>query len=799
MTRVQACVRLGSTVLVIASVLLSGCGGGGAVPPQRAASVVIAPGALLFTEAGESAVLVATVTDSTGAPRDESVTWSSSDPSVVEVDQDGKLTTHAALGSATITASAGGVASFPALVIVAQPATGAVLLADDQVQGPPTPVEGTVNPIQQRVVVSGAANLEPGTLIIGSQAVSIGGRVVSATPTAGGVEIIYAPLPPQDLFKRLSINADFDLAAAPVVPAEDVAGQLVVRSHSGGTTTFGPANTLQPAALGIECEGRATYVSISGLNTTLENGLRYHLHLQDGVTDPRPTELYVDGNLTQKVSGGLNVKAGYSGTYTCKKVFFRIPIPIAGVAALVARPVVPVGVAASVTGSITAAALSVNLEASSGLDLKAGFTYDEAGGLTLLHDVTPKPGSPDLTFDLVTPAGFRVGASGFVGLASGVELQIAGLADIELVQAQLGAQQSFDLASAEAQADSSAYASAYDLSLVASVGIGADLDKLLSWLGIGVSAQVAQFQETYPISKSPSGTFTASATNAVPGDQVHLHVALDADHLTYLGHYNVGKVLIYMSQGSDEPTLFRTIPLSASNQSDFDTVWDTTGLAGGEYRFQAFVVDDLLAKVVEVPLEVTANSTVIVNLAGVCVAGLGLSLEPMAACTGGTSYDYSQPDTVNGIAWDVHTTGAGLTWVQDPQNPQQFNLTGATVSWTDQADYTAGCSITSSGDNLRVVNTDPNLGTYVSGLLVLSPDGTYYGSGYVYVAAGADDGCMGGKKDENVPLFQTGNPSPTVVSDGAGGSLLAGSAAFTSDVGGSGTSSWDFRFPDLAP
>src|SRR5690606_3482061 len=151
-------------------------------------------------------------------------------------------------------------------------------------------------------------------------------------------------------------------------------------------------------------------------------------------------------------------------TYTCKGTLFRIPIPIAGVASLVARPVVPVGVAFSGSGSVTGAAVTVNLEQSIGLDLKAGFTYDAVDGLTLYHDFKPKPESPKLTFDLVTPSTYRIGASIFGGLASGVDVTIAGIEDVNLVQAQLGGQQSFDLAPAEAQAASDAYASSYDLS-----------------------------------------------------------------------------------------------------------------------------------------------------------------------------------------------------------------------------------------------------------------------------------------------------------------------------------------------
>lgn len=779
---------------VLAALVLAGCSSGAG--PSKVASLEVTPGALLFMRSGETATLSATAFDASGAPVDATITWSSSDPSVVAVEPDGTIRIQADLGSASITATADGVDSFPASIVVAQPVAGAVLIADEQVVARPVPVEGTSDPIRQRVELTGIGAVAPGDVIIGAETARIGGQVESVTPTADGLEVVYAPLPPRDLFDKLSLDYDIDLSAAPVVPVE---GSVV-----GAEAMSGVVSAAAPEPKEV-CEGDVSFATISGMSTTFDNDLHYHLHLQDGVADLEPTTLYVDGTITQKVSGGVSVKAGFTGTYTCKAVLFRIPIPISGVAALVARPVVPIGVAFSASGSVTSAAASVNLEASTGLDLKAGFTYDETTGLTMFHDFAPKNEAPKLTLDLVTPSTFRVGASLFGGLMSGVDVDVVGLDDISLVQAQLGPQQSFDLATAGAQAASDAYASSYDLSIVASIGLGADLGKLMGWVGITVPVQVAQLQSTYPISKSPSGAFTASTTSVAPGDSLHLHVALDPEHLTYLTHYNVSKVEIYRSHGSEDPSLWRTIELSASNQSDFDTVWDTTGEAGGAYRFQAFVVDDLLAKVVEVPLEVAADSTLTINVADVCVepGTMGPSamdptaIGPLAACTGGTTWDYSQPDDDNGIAWEVHTTGSDLTWEQDADNPLWFNLTGATVSWTDVADYIAGCSIASSGSDMHITNTDPEAGAYVSGLIMVGSDSTYYGSAYAYVPDAADDGCFGGTKDENVPLFVTGDVVPSLSSDGQGGSLLTGSASLASAVDGTGTTTWDFHFADL--
>ncbi len=779
------------------AIALGGCGGG--VAPSRVASVVIRPGALLLTAVGETAELTAEVLDGAGDPVDLEVAWSSSDPSLVAVDADGELTVTGPLGSALVTATAGGVTSFPTTVVVAEPVSGAVLVHDDQVVAPPADVSGTSDPIRQRVVLSGPDDLEPGDVIVGAEEVGIGGAVESVTPAPDGYEVVYAPLPPQDLFAKLLVDLDMDLAAAPVVPVEDLAAAVRVRPAGHGVSEAA-ATTAAPVDLKIECEGASTLATVSGLNTTFENGLHYHVHVSEGIADPVPTEFYVDGKLTQKITGGLSVKAGFTGTYTCTAKLFKVDIPIGGALSLVASPSVPIGVALSAQGSLTLAGITLDMEETDGLDIDAGFEYDEVTGVKLHDEFKPIHEGPKLVLDVVTPAGFRVGLQGFFGLASGIDLKVIGLDPISIVQAQAGIQQSFDLAGPEAQAASSAYASAYDLSLVANVGIGTDLMELVEWLKLkAANVQPAQIQSTLPVSKSPRGKLTASTTAPSPGEEVHLHVKLDADTLTYLGHYNVSKVEIYRARGTEEPGVFRVIEVTGSSQADFDTVWDTAGEAPGDYRFYAFVVDDLLSKVVEVPLEVDGNSEVVVHLGGACTDELSAPLAPASSCTGTTTWDYERSNEANGIAVETHVTASGLEWEQNADDPSRFDLVAATVTWTDDAEYIAPCSITSSGTDVTVTNTDAEAGSYVTGVILLLPDGTYYGSGYVYLVDAADDGCFGGTSDETVPLFVTGDQHPTLIPDGSGGSFLTGFSSGTDEVNGYLETSWSFHFPDLPP
>ena len=561
--------------------------------------------------------------------------------------------------------------SFPASVVVAQPVAGAVLLTDDQIVAGPTPVDGTSDPIEQHVTLDGVTGVTAGSILLGAEAIGVGGKVVAATPSGGKLEVVYDPLPPQELFDRLDLEQDYDLSAAVPVPAGALAPSAKVHRDADGAFVLDLGATAGPAPLATTCEGEASFITISGLQSTLENDLRFYLHERTDAGDPKAAGAYVHGKLVQKVSGSLKVDAGFNGTYTCKKTLWEVPIPVSGVASILARPELPIGVAVSGSGSLTLAGATLGVEGSAGLNVKAGFTWDDSGDVTLLHAVDPIVEPPSITADLVTPPDFRVGLGAFTGLSSGVDLKVAGIGDVNIVQAQLGPKQSLDLAGLSAQASDTHYASSYDLTGVASVAIGTDLSKLISWLKLPVTLQALQVQETLPISHSPTGSVAVSTTSAAPGDTVHVHVALDPDHVTYLGHYNVRRVLVYAFEDGQDPALVGTIELSASNQTSFDTDWDTSGLPAGDYHVVAFVVDDLLARIHELPLEVSADPKQTVHLANVCAASAG-RVRAQNACSGSASWSEVQDPTANGVGIDVHTSSYRVHLRAGPERPERL-------------------------------------------------------------------------------------------------------------------------------
>jgi uncharacterized protein YjdB len=97
-----------------------------------AGELVIDKAAVLLPGVGLQAQLTAHVVDAQGAASPVTATWTSSAPAKVSVDASGQLLAKA-IGSAQITAEAGGMRSTPTVVTVAEPASGAVIVSDQQV------------------------------------------------------------------------------------------------------------------------------------------------------------------------------------------------------------------------------------------------------------------------------------------------------------------------------------------------------------------------------------------------------------------------------------------------------------------------------------------------------------------------------------------------------------------------------------------------------------------------------------------------------------------------------------------
>jgi hypothetical protein len=156
--------------------------------PEYLGRIVITPAAALFTKLGDRTTLKAEFFDASGQKIATTLTWESSRAGIVAVDADGQVTAMAAVGSAQIRVRAGGLVSPPVLIVVAEPAAGAVLVSDTQIiAGPSATDPAAATGIGSKVTLSvtGVPALAPGTVLLASEGKPVAGRVVSATSVAG--------------------------------------------------------------------------------------------------------------------------------------------------------------------------------------------------------------------------------------------------------------------------------------------------------------------------------------------------------------------------------------------------------------------------------------------------------------------------------------------------------------------------------------------------------------------------------------------------------------------------------------
>jgi hypothetical protein len=123
--------RTASAILTAITLALSGCGGSGSTSPGERSpslSITIATNPLMY---GMSAQASATITDASGNTSPASgVTWSSANSSVADVNASG-LVTAAAVGNATISATAGGVTGHVLVFVAPGPAASVVIYSGE--------------------------------------------------------------------------------------------------------------------------------------------------------------------------------------------------------------------------------------------------------------------------------------------------------------------------------------------------------------------------------------------------------------------------------------------------------------------------------------------------------------------------------------------------------------------------------------------------------------------------------------------------------------------------------------------
>jgi hypothetical protein len=207
--------RVLPAILAAITLTLSGCGGSSSTSPSGRSpslSITIATNPLMY---GMSAQASATITDASGNTSPASgVTWSSANRSVADVNASG-LVTAAAIGTAVISATAGGVTGVIFVHVAPGPAASVVIYSGEGQVGN----HGTVLPAPLCVLVKDARGyVMPGV-------------VATYTVTTGG-GTLFSPTAPQTDASGIATSGLWSLGTV-------VGQQTIVASVSGaGSVTF---------------------------------------------------------------------------------------------------------------------------------------------------------------------------------------------------------------------------------------------------------------------------------------------------------------------------------------------------------------------------------------------------------------------------------------------------------------------------------------------------------------------------------------------------------------------------------
>jgi hypothetical protein len=601
---------------------LAGCHG------QHVTRIEVAPITVLLTASGQTHAFTARAFDQYDHPMKANFTWYSSNDAAVSVSANGEARSLVDLGSAQIMASASGVESPGALVVIAQLAPGAVLVSDAQVLSGPDPLDldhAIELGAQSRLTLTGVSGLAPGTILLASEEKPVGGRVVSVTDAGGGkLEVILESVTLPELLAHYSIDGRYSIhqefsspvVSAPASPTTAGRSTLAIPDAIEGEREWKWGNNLA-------CKVRGTLSIADGaFGYTMRADLDPEIHWNESVTVVK-----VIGTVSGTMKGTLRISAGRAtGTLTCRlKLLPRTALPIGGPLAAVINLGVTPGLRVDGSLSFRTPGVEVGFEEKTTLRVTEGFscdmktdTCDDLSDVTSTSDIKPILHVEDLASSDFQVEGF-FGPSAYVQLDASVPLTdaVGWTRPVSIVEGFFGGRYDFTAAGKWDQAKDPNYASKYALKLYGELGLGSDAARALRKLIPGISLQLKGLVFDHPLATSPFGSSTADKTKVKIGEPVKLTINLDpsSTSIPLIDYYNVEEIRIYRKSKyklkMDESPIGT---VAASNgQSEFNWTWTPTAADAGSNTLYAFVVTKLPFVV---PLEINANSGVPVEVVG---------------------------------------------------------------------------------------------------------------------------------------------------------------------------------------
>ena len=540
---------------------------------------------------------VAQAVDVDGVPVDAEITWESSEPDQVAVDDRGMMTALEPLGSAIITASYGELDAFATAVVVQMAPDGVLVDSAYVVEVLPEQITLLRNPDTQwiatgDVVLNGG---DPGFLAR-VRRVDIRGALVFLTVEAAALTDAVAEL-------------DLAFRVAAVVPEEWTgAGPNDGAGGAGGSPAQEPdiAPSVEQLTIPLECQlnDRLVSVEVTAFSYTPRAALSTDVQLRIQNQTVETLELALVGDFG--VEAGfqqVKVTGEVRGKVECKASLTAIPfaaIPIVGPIALAATATPNTGVEMELDYAATELALN-GAVAKKAIRFRSGVGYDREQGLRLIGELDTL--EDDLDFFAATQRPedrFTAKIEPFLGFEYGIATTVGPLpiVNVGLLGTKVFGGYELDMTVPVSPEEIGYRGPRWNVY----VGAGADIDPLLDDLALferflslfglqgarsllGVSAKL--FEMKLPLLESPAPTIAASPVRVSNGQNVTL---------TYRG---LGDAVGAEMEGLlwDGASMQRLGPLQTGGSGTEQLVWTPSQSEVGTFTAGVRLYDDLFGNI----------------------------------------------------------------------------------------------------------------------------------------------------------------------------------------------------------
>ncbi len=716
----------------------------------------VTPAAVVLTSAQETATLKVRGFDANGIEVPIlPPTFESSRITEIAASVDGVLSAVGTTGSALIYVRVGNIVATPVSALAVRLKDGVIPIRDEQVIFPPVRLSSmTPGANEIRFTLQGTPPIAVGSMLIGTGATPIAGRVLAVRPAGGNTEVDLRLTPATEIVQDLSINLQYSpqhVLLQPEAPKAQMADPSQfsapeLQFHTDDPIAKSTSTTPRLIAasskmLGaFECKSEADLTPFTGEFEAVLMPPQVGFSIIDRIVAGQrvASETIAEGTIEAKAKAVFRLGATVAASITCELKLGRVTVPVAGFASIIVAPSLPLRFTSQLAGVVSAGAFTFGIEGNLQASVKLGLRMVEGSDSIESFKKFDVTHTVSRTATFPTDAGIRGKAALFFGFGSGLDLSIgnlgtAALASWSIIKLEAGPELELKTGTLYDLALDDIYNSEYELKFKLAAGPGETIESAIETFFLTGKAVDLAAKVEIPLARSPQASaISVDRERFVAGDVLNFKVTLNPANLEFPGvGYNLKEVRIYRLT-HDTPTGAQLVASATAQagQLEFTVPW--TAASAGDVvdsltsrpNFFAYFVDVPLASLSTIlPFElgrvVPTNRTIVgagLTWAPAANQGGGLFVRSVAFASDSVAVAVGRkcPDgNIAGICTTAmfRSTDAGLSWSEVVLPANAGALCGLTqVAFGDARHGVASgnCLLTTSDSGLNwIVALDP--------------------------------------------------------------------------------------------